>query len=153
MKNLFTKCFIGFCVFAMFSLQMAFANTAVTTIDDEAEIYNSFSNVEEVTNFISNNENATFADLVSANISTEMISNSAAIAGNLTNSAVEPPLISAFWWGCLTGPIGIVVVAVTTETDKEQIKKAALGCAIPIGCSALSYVAYAIYAAIIYASY
>jgi hypothetical protein len=153
MKNLFTKCSIVLFVFAMLSIQMASANTSVTTVDDEAEIYSSFSNLEEVASFVSNNENATFSDLVAANISTEMISSSAAIAGNLTNAAAEPPLVSAFWWGCLTGPIGIVVVAVTTETDKEQIKKAAFGCAIPVGCSALSYIAYAIYAAVIYASY
>lgn len=74
-------------------------------------------------------------NMLVANVSTE-----AAIINSFRDG--EPPVIGAFLWGCLFGPVGIVVVAVTTDNDKELIKKAAWGCAIPVGCTALSYIAY-----------
>ncbi|MCF8363165.1 MAG: hypothetical protein K9G70_11140 [Prolixibacteraceae bacterium] len=113
---------------------------------DESEIYSAFTEISEVTEFIESN-NASYNDLEANNYSTANIMNTAAIATSMQDEATEPPVVSAFWWGCLTGPVGIVVVAVTTDNNKEQIKKSVFGCAIPVGCSALSWIAYyALYA-------
>jgi hypothetical protein len=108
---------------------------------DESEIYSAFTEISEVTDFIESN-NASYSDLKSVNFSVPNIANTAAIAASVQDESLEPPILSAFWWGCLTGPIGIVVVAVTTDNNKELIKKSAWGCAIPVGCSALSYALY-----------
>ncbi|MDA3816612.1 MAG: hypothetical protein PF486_04485 [Prolixibacteraceae bacterium] len=108
---------------------------------DESEIYSAFDEISEVSQFIETN-NASYSDLEANNYSTSNIMNTAAIASSMQDEKTGPPILSAFWWGCLTGPIGIVVVAVTTDNNKEQIKKSVFGCAIPVGCSALSYALY-----------
>ncbi|HKK81825.1 MAG TPA: hypothetical protein VJ909_06240 [Prolixibacteraceae bacterium] len=113
---------------------------------DESEIYSAFNEISEATEFIEST-NASYADLEANGFSASAIANTAAIATSMQDENMEPPVLSAFWWGCLTGPVGIVVVAVTTDNNKEQIKKSVFGCAIPTGCSALSWIAYyALYA-------
>ncbi len=114
---------------------------ANTNSFDESEIYSAFSEISDATEFIEST-NASYADLEANGFSASLITNTAAIATSIQDENTEPPVLSAFWWGCLTGPIGIVVVAVTTDNNKEQIKKSVFGCAIPVGCSALSYALY-----------
>ncbi|MDA3880389.1 MAG: hypothetical protein PF436_08380 [Prolixibacteraceae bacterium] len=120
---------------------------------NESEIYSAFDEIAEVTDFIATND-ASYNDLEASDFSITNIGNTAAIATSIQDESKEPPVLSAFWWGCLTGVIGIVVVAVTTDNNKEQIKKSVLGCAIPTGCSILSTVVYyALYATAVSTTY
>ncbi len=41
-----------------------------------------------------------------------------------TNNTVLPP----FLWGCLTGPVGMVVVYVMTDGDQKKLMKSLWGC-------------------------
>jgi len=54
---------------------------------------------------------------------------------NLTGSMMmEPALgIPGFWWGCVLGPVGILVVYLVTENDKPEVKKALYGCLVSTG--------------------
>ncbi len=47
----------------------------------------------------------------------------------------EDPLfgIPAFWWGCILGAIGILLVYVLTDGDRDQTKKALFGCLVSAG--------------------
>ena len=58
--------------------------------------------------------------------------NSQLSALNLTSGMMmEPALgIPGFWWGCVLGPVGILVVYLVTENDKEEVKKALYGCIV-----------------------
>jgi hypothetical protein len=38
-----------------------------------------------------------------------------------------PPVLPAFWWGCILGAIGILIVYLITES-REQTTKAVYGC-------------------------
>lgn len=38
-----------------------------------------------------------------------------------------PPLVPAFWWGCILGVVGILIVYLTTES-RDQTVKAVYGC-------------------------
>jgi hypothetical protein len=145
-KSLFTTMVILMALMAFQFQAKAGATLSLSAGDeaivnfDESEIYSSFDQVSDLVSYVSENEAVTYSDVASVNNElVENVSSSAAVA--LSNSSQDsPPLISAFWWGCLTGPIGIVVVAVTTGSDKEQIKKSAIGCAIPAGIAILYYV-------------
>jgi len=45
-----------------------------------------------------------------------------------SSSILEPmPAFPAFWWGCLLGFVGIVIVYLVAQ-DKEEVKRALWGC-------------------------
>lgn len=72
----------------------------------------------------------------------EMQSNNSALLKDLTIApdstaafAVdELPLgIPAFWWGCVLTLLGVILVYVLTDKDKDQTKKALYGCLVTGG--------------------
>jgi len=128
-------------VFVLQNAQASNSDVSVANFD-ESEIYNSFNEINDVVSYIESNNNVTYSDLNATNLSFSNLSDMAAIATSGLDENGQPPLMSAFWWGCIFGPVGIAVVAVTTDSDKAQIKKAATGCVIPVGCSLLSWAAY-----------
>jgi hypothetical protein len=63
----------------------------------------------------------------------------------------EPPLgIPSFLWGCVFGIIGLLIVYVATENDKDEAKKAMWGC---LASTAVSVLIYAVAFAAVDASY
>lgn len=55
--------------------------------------------------------------------------------------ADELPLgIPAFWWGCVLTVLGVVLVYVLTDQDKDQTKKALYGCLVTAGLYIIFYV-------------
>lgn len=43
----------------------------------------------------------------------------------------EPPLgIPSFLWGCVFGVVGMVIVLIMTDKDKDELKKALYGCIV-----------------------
>jgi hypothetical protein len=55
--------------------------------------------------------------------------------------ADELPLgIPAFWWGCVLTVLGVVLVYVLTDQDKDQTKKALYGCLVTAGLYIVFYV-------------
>ena len=114
----------------------------------EEEIYSAFNEIEEVIQYVSSNDNVTYEELSEKDFFSSNISNATTVAMNLQDGGEEPPVFGSFLWGCLFGPIGIVMVAVTTDGDRDQIKKSVWGCALPTGCTIISYAIYfAAYAA------
>lgn len=64
---------------------------------------------------------------------------SADTAGAL--AAADLPLgIPAFWWGCVLTILGVILVYVLTDQDKEQTKKALIGCLVTAGAYIIFYV-------------
>lgn len=54
----------------------------------------------------------------------------------------EPPLgIPSFLWGCVFGLIGILIVYIITDGDKDETKKALWGMLVWIGVVVIVYVA------------
>lgn len=83
------------------------------------------------------NNNLLSADFASMNLSSSMMSESA--LG-----------IPGFWWGCIFGPLGILVVYLITDNERSQVKSAFTGCIVG---SAISVVLYIIYALAIVSTY
>ena len=103
---------------------------------DESEIYSSFDQINDLVTYVSENDGVTYADLQSENSSlVENVASSSAVALNNT-SAGEPPIVSAFWWGCILNWVGIVIVMLTTDMDTAQIMKSVWGCVVGTVCIA-----------------
>lgn len=121
----------------IFSSQV-FAGTGNSSINensdmtyvDESEIYESFAEIEPLTEYITNNENATYSDLEINNSS--LIQNVDPNTSVALNTQIEETglVIGAFWYGCMFSALGILVVAVVTNNNPEQIKNAVWGCLV-----------------------
>jgi hypothetical protein len=107
---------------------------------DESEIYNSFDQVNDLISYVSANDAVTYSDIaVTNNKLIENISSTAALALNTPNNG-EPPIIGAFWWGCILSWAGILIVYFSTDNNKEYVKQAVSGCLVSGGVEVISYV-------------
>ncbi|NBA86344.1 hypothetical protein GVN16_11255 [Emticicia sp. CRIBPO] len=121
---------------ALFSLSisLSFAEEAKETFNyNEQKINADFKQLEKIEKYVQKNEGTTLESLKSQN--SELVSGinlSADASASLM--ADELPLgIPAFWWGCVLGIIGILIVYLVTDKDKDQTKKALFGCLIWTG--------------------
>jgi len=44
--------------------------------------------------------------------------------------AKEMPIARGFWWGCCLGVIGLALVYIITDNNKQEVKSALIGCVI-----------------------
>jgi hypothetical protein len=136
MKKFLFKTMAIMMALVIFQLQAMAGSSVSLSIEDEAnvnfdetEIYASFDQINDLSSYVTVNENVTYADVASVdNSMVENVSSTAALA--LTNAnAGDPPFVSAFLWGCVLNLLGVAIVAFTTDMDKDQIMKSVWGCA------------------------
>ncbi len=77
------------------------------------------------------NNNLLSSEFASMNMSSSMMSESA--LG-----------IPGFWWGCIFGPLGILVVYLVSDNDRAEVKSAFTGCIVGTAVSAVLYLIYAL---------
>lgn len=148
MKKVYLKLWALSMAMILFHLQVlaGAAPSGMVIYEDnaEAEIYDAFAEIDELVSFINENEDATYETL-QANNSTliENVSSSAAVAMS-AQEADGPPVLNAFLWGCIFSWVGLIVVYLTTDSNKEFTKKAWSGCLVNGGCQVLSGVLYGI---------
>lgn len=110
---------------------------------DENALELALGGLNELDSYLTMNEGVTYADLEAAN--SELIINISDISAPLGMPQDGEPLmgIPAFWWGCVLGWVGWLLVYVLTDKDKEETKKAFNGCLVSSAVSvALSLVYY-----------
>ncbi|MDT8401416.1 MAG: hypothetical protein RQ743_06955 [Bacteroidales bacterium] len=97
---------------------------------DENDMDMALSELNELDSYLSMNEGVSYADLEASG--SDLIVNISDISAPLGLAQEgEPPLgIPAFWWGCLLGWVGLLLVYIMTDQDKAQTKKAFTGCLI-----------------------
>ncbi len=97
---------------------------------DENAMDLAFSELNELDTYLDMNEGVTYADLEAAG--SDLITNISDIAAPLgISQEAEPPLgIPGFWWGCLLGWVGLLLVYIMTDQDKVQTRKAFTGCLV-----------------------
>ena len=158
MRKFFTKTIAVFlAMILLVSQAMAGSGMSVSSEDeafvnfDETEITASFNEIEDLVSFVSENENVSYSDLEAENSSLiENVSSTSALALG-SASGDTPPFISPFLWGCIFGPLGIVVVALTTDMDMPQIMKSLWGCvAETVVIGAINLVIYLAYGSLYY---
>jgi len=122
----------------------ATANKANLFIYDQEDLYKEFATLNTIENYVKNND-VTYTQLTTKNKEMASALNFKDVY-NLSLAEAEPPLgIPSFWWGCLFGVIGILLVYLLTE-DKAEVNKAFKGCIVG---SLISLVLYIIYVALI----
>ncbi|MBW6500517.1 MAG: hypothetical protein K0B05_03905 [Bacteroidales bacterium] len=101
---------------------------------DQAAMDQAFSELDDLESFLSQNEGVTYADLQAAG--SDLIANISDITAPMGQGAAsDDPLfgIPAFWWGCVLGWVGLLLVYLLTDKDREQTRKAMTGCLISTG--------------------
>jgi hypothetical protein len=154
MKKLFLKTMAIFLALVIIQLQALAGSSVSLSSDDEAavnfdetEIYASFDQINDLTTYVTENEAVTYTDVASFdNSMVANVSSTAALA--LNSNAGEPPIVSAFWWGCLLSWVGVIIVYVTTDSDSSYTKAAWKGCIL----SGIVYVAWGILWRVVWAS-
>lgn len=108
-------------------------------LDDEA-LELAMQDLNELEDFLNVNDGVTYADLESSQ--SELIvgvENSTTPLG--MDSESEPPLgIPSFLWGCIFGVIGILLVYIITDGDKDETRKALYGMLIWVGVVVVGWV-------------
>jgi hypothetical protein len=95
---------------------------------DEKSIDAEFEQLNKVEEYVNANKGVTADEVKVADVAKDL-----KLDTNVTAAVAvdELPLgIPAFWWGCVLGVIGVILVYVLTDKDKEQTKKALIGALI-----------------------
>jgi hypothetical protein len=103
------------------------ATEAVTSFD-EAEIYGAFEEINELVAMLEGDADITYSGLEAENSDLLVNLSSTSSVAMTATSSDGPPIISAFWWGCLLSWVGMLIVGVTTGFDGYHIRKSGWGC-------------------------
>ena len=118
---------------------LASIDESVLTLDESA-LNEAMQELNVLDEFLNENAGVTYTDLESAE--SELIigvENSTAPLG--MDSESEPPLgIPSYLWGCILGVIGILLVYILTDGDKDETRKALWGMLVWIGVWVIRYV-------------
>ena len=108
---------------------------------DEGALESAMAELNELDAFLSTNEGVTYDDLQTSG--SELIFNVDGASSPLgMDQEGEPPLgIPSFLWGCVFGLIGILIVYIITDGDKDETKKALWGMLVWVGVVVIVYVA------------
>lgn len=118
-----------------FTVYAADASSAAIELDesafsfDEELILSELSELNELDAYLEANASVTYETL--ANEASNLIANieSSAAPMGMADQEGEPPLgIPSFLWGCVGGVVGLLIVYIMTDNDKEETKKALWGC-------------------------
>jgi hypothetical protein len=104
---------------------------------NEQSINAEFEKLNKLEQYVNANEGTTLEDVKDTELTKDLN-----LDTNVTNTIAsgELPLnIPAFWWGCVLGVIGILVVYLVTDKDKDQTKKAMFGCLVFAAVWAIYY--------------
>ena len=116
------------------------ANDADLFNYDRASIDRNLSELTTIENYLSENPDATFTDLMNMGLLT---ANGKDFSMDLLSYMGEPPLgVPSFLWGCAFGWVGLLVVYIATDQDKVESKKALWGCAASTVTWVVVYVIY-----------
>ena len=154
MKNVFFKGTAVFMAMVMLvtqtqTLSAKAADIALPSLDesalvlDEAALDEALAELNELDEYLAVNEEVTFADLESSQSELILnVDNSSAPLG--ADLADDPPLgIPSFLWGCILGVVGILLVYILTDGDKDETRKALWGMLVWVGVWVVGVVIYA----------
>ncbi len=105
---------------------------------DKDELNNEFAELNSLENYVKTNQGVTLTNLLEEN--NPLVANLSLRAPfSFPLPFEEPPLgIGSFWWGCLFGILGILLVYVVTE-DNDEVKQALKGCVVGTLVSVVLY--------------
>jgi len=133
-------------IIPLFLLVFAFNGKSAGYADminvDENYIENVFADLNELENYVVTHQGVTLNELKA--IGSSLVANvDVSGLGSLGSCSMlggEPPLgIPSFLWGCCLGWVGILLVYIITDNDKEEVKKSLYGCLVGTASSVIFY--------------
>lgn len=112
---------------------------------DLASLNAAMLELNELESYLDQNEGVTFQDLAATG--NKLIVNVYGHSSPMGLDQDDDDLfgIPPFLWGCVLGWVGIVLVYVFTDNDKEKVKKAFTGCMVSGGVTVVVYVVYIVW--------
>ncbi len=91
------------------------------------------ASLNDLDNYLNDHQGVTYSVLIET--SSELIADLTDLAAppGVAQSGEDPLGIPSFWWGCVLGWIGILLVYIFSGNDQGQAKKALSGCLINAG--------------------
>ncbi|MEZ5173869.1 MAG: hypothetical protein R2850_10280 [Bacteroidia bacterium] len=116
-----------------FAFTLGYAGNAELFSVDEQELNTEFAQLNELEAFVDANEGITAAEINAENPLLTNLETSNDVLGALAAFNSEPPLgIPSFLWGFCLGIVGVGVVYFVAD-DRDETKKAFIGCAVSAG--------------------
>lgn len=123
------------------SFEMGLPDVDETVFElDETTLNSAMSQLNELEEYLLQHEGTTYNDLALANSDLIINLSDAAAPMGMDQSGEAPLGIPAFFWGCVLGWVGLLVVYIVTDNDKPQVKKAFTGCLVSTAVSIVVYV-------------
>ena len=111
------------------SFTFSFAEDVKEVYDYDTTIEEDFAQLNEIEAYV--NANDVTLDKLKAENSSLLDGIEISNESSASLLADELPLgIPAFWWGCVLTVLGVVLVYVLTDQDKDQTKNALYGCLV-----------------------
>jgi len=140
--------------FAVSSAKFSNTNNSLNTVSDfdEAEIYNAFSEINDIVKYVSVNDSVTYSDIQTRDSSLLLLTdNDPAVAYN-QHEKFSFNNHSAFLAGCFFGPIGMLLVTMINKGDREELNSAIWGC-VTSGCVSIASLVVIYYGLLGYLAY
>jgi hypothetical protein len=102
--------------------------TQPAMVMNEQAVNAEFEKLNKLEQFVTSHEGTTFEDVKDTELTKDLN-----LDTNITNTVASgdlPANIPAFWWGCVLSWVGVLIVYLVTDKDKDQTKKALLGCLV-----------------------
>jgi hypothetical protein len=124
------KLILTICTGAFLSMFVS-ANNADLFSYNQDQVNQELSQLQALENYVSANPDVSLTNLQAENNSLVADLNMSANSMGGFSLSGEPPLgISSFLWGCVFGLVGVAIVYFMTDEDKDETKKALIGCAV-----------------------
>lgn len=128
----------------LFSLLLASAASVLASNEndalqyDEQKIEAEFNQLNQLEKHVATNPGTTLDEVSASNA--ELIQDMVLEGNAIAAVMAEAPLnIPPFWWGLCLGWVGLLVVYIVTDNDRDQVKKAFTGCLINTGIGLVLY--------------
>jgi hypothetical protein len=107
---------------------------------DENALAFAMQDLNELDNYLASNEGVSYTDLAEAgsDLIANVSDNSSPIG--MDQEGESPLGIPPFLWGCVLGWVGLLIVYLISDQDKELTKKALIGCLVGTGVWVVVYV-------------
>jgi hypothetical protein len=126
----------------LFSFQSIAGNGDLFTYDKE-KVNTEMAQLNMLEDVLIQDANLTYTDLLE--VDNSLVANLDYSSNAMMAGMSAGPVIPSFWWGCLFGPIGVLVVYLVEE-DRDETRSAIWGCVISAVLSGASSILWGVWA-------
>lgn len=136
MKSLLLTLFAVF-----FSVTALIAGQADDFKIDRQKVQDEFADLSRLEQTVVVNDYLTLSEMKDNNLLSAEFASMNLSSSMMMESALGIP---GFWWGCIFGPLGILVVYLVSDNDRDEVRSAFTGCIVGTAVSAVFYLIYAL---------